>query len=226
MLLWIDEPQQLFSTVPSLQLLFNSSAHLNERQNTLAQFVLAGSLGLSIYKRSFMPLIAALCMLLTLGFISTLEQNKRHKSYLMTETIFNTTPRTWPATESTMSPQNPCQCPPTLNLLHTETGNPYISQAARQPVWGGAPSQQLAEYPNNPTRFDQPYAVRSRLPGSLRVTPDSSLARTFNSPETMPFDQLVAPIPDSTLMARQPVCLSSPFTVANDMRDQGKMRWI
>lgn len=131
----------------------------------------------------------------------------------------------WPAVHgSWMATQLPCQCQTNLNLRQTET-SPTAWQS-NAPVWGGFPSPQFAMYPNNPSKFDQPYAVRSRLPLSLAVTPDSSLAQMFHEPETYMVDRQIAPIPDPTLMARQPVCMQSPYITSNEMRDHGKTGWI
>lgn len=129
-----------------------------------------------------------------------------------------------PVSGSWMSTQLPCQCQTNLNLLQTET-SPTAWQS-NAPVWGGFPSAQMAMYPNNPSKFDQPYAVRSRLPTSLAVTPDSSLAQMFHDPETYMRDRQITPIPDPTLMARQPVCMQSPYITSNEMRDHGKTGWI
>jgi hypothetical protein len=134
-------------------------------------------------------------------------------------------PQAWPPVAgSWMATQLPCQCQTNLNLLQTET-SPTAWQS-NVPVWGGFPSPQMAMYPNNPSKFDQPYAVRSRLPLSLAVTPDSSLAQMFHEPETYMHDRQITPIADPTLMARQPVCMQSSYITSNEMRDHGKTGWI
>lgn len=214
---WFHDPAVLLRVAPRSP--FDESATVEERHDALAQIVLTGAIGVSLYRKNVLPLIWALAFLIV-NHLLCAEMNKTTKNYMQIDNYSRQAP-------TQMQTRNPCQCQPNLNLL--ETGDQLQTQQTWEgaaPTWGGQPSPQMFSYPNNPGHFDQPYAVRSRLPSSIRVTPDSSMARMFNSPETYAMDQMMAPIPDSTLMARQPVCMMSSNTYSNVMQDGGKLRWI
>jgi len=239
---WVNQPSVLLTTPPRSP--FDETATPVEKHNALAQIVLVAAAGVAVYKKSLLPIIVALAFLIV-NYLLCVEMNKNNMNYMqINEPVATRRPDSQqqpqmvqqPAQQTTpagsflprwMTDGNACQCQPNLNLL--ETGDQLQMQQTWEgapPTWGGNPTPQLYEYPNNPGRHDQPYAVRSRLPQSIRVTPDSSLARMFNSPNVFAMDQMQVPIPDSTLMARQPVCVQSPYTSSNVMRDGGKLRWI
>jgi len=223
---WINHPSILLTRAP--QSPFDETESVSEKHDALAQLVLVAAIAIALYKKTTLPVILALSFLV-LNYLLCVEMNKNNMNYMQLENGHSQTRSQQPhvSAQWMTNTQNPCQCQRNLNLL--QTGDQLQSQPTwngSAPTWGGHPSPQLSEYPNNPTLFDQPYAVRSRLPSVLRVTPDSSMARMFNSPNTRPVDQQMVPIPDPTLMARQPVCVDSPYTSSNVLRDAGKLRWI
>jgi hypothetical protein len=194
--LWFYNPCVLVTEVPKWP--FNPHLSNTSRQNSVAQFVLLVTLALSLIKKSTLPLIGGLVLLL-LNFL-VCDQFKRQPKQSMARLLID--PRKeYPAGQIPSQQQ-------------TQQMQQYVNQMPWAP--------QTMEYPNNPSFLEMQKAAYSQMcPGQVQMPMSNSLSRMFNPVDIVPFDQMAFPIPDPTHMARMWTPTYSDFaSSANVMRDR------
>lgn len=214
---WVHNPLKLVLSVPTWPTAHTSST---DRQDALAQILFVVAVSIAAYRKSLVPIAAALSIML-LNFL--LWECDKQALQLMEFPTVVSQQQQHPRRLIKICEEQENDAQLKNHILNKQQATHNVPRNGVLP-W----SPQSYQYPNNPGAFDYGQAVRGATcaPNQMRVPAHNQLARMYNSPEMRGFDNMVAPLPDPTFMARQPFCHKSPFTTSNDFMDEGRLRLL